>query len=116
MVSAKREAETELESIHQERMQLEKNRHQLTMTPPSHPSSRPPSRNTKNSQESLFPSTVLNSQTKIDNEAEIVDEDLNKELLNNSQESLHSFMIGYLPPEKEPPPFKGNYKKKIPKL
>lgn len=103
MVAAKREAEKELESIHQERLNLEKHRHKSTFTPPSRPGSR---NGTKTN-------TDKNNREQTINEN---DEESNTDHENNNHQIQHSFMIGYLPPEKEPPPFKSNFKKKIPKL
>lgn len=124
MVSAKKEAEKELERLQQERIHQEKYRHRLTSTPPSRPGSRS-TRVSKNSSPSPTPSHSRNNtknknevefltKSNHENELELNDED--EDHNNHPKQIMHSYMIGYLPPEKEPPPFKGNFKKKIPKI
>jgi hypothetical protein len=93
LVSAKREAEKELEVLRRSRLRSEQQR------------SRPGTRGRPSSRDQSQSSPLA---------ANLEEEQETEEDHPPSPRALsrHSYRIGYLPPEKEPPPFKGSYTKK----
>jgi hypothetical protein len=94
LISTKREAERELESLQHSRLRVERRNHQG--------GSRPGTRSRPASRECV--STLTHSAI-----PEGSHEDFSEVTPDASR---HSYMVGYLPPEKEPLPFKGDIKKK----
>jgi hypothetical protein len=101
LAAARRDAERELKEIHHSRIMFEKHPHRYSILHPQSPSggkgSRPSSRSEKER-------NVLQPVSHRENDEDAVSA--------SPKPTSHSYWIGYLPPEKEPPPFKGNFKKK----